>query len=243
MKNVFITGISRGVGLELVKSYLNNTNYNIYGISRNKSDELQELLKTTPERLKWKSVDLANTDTLEQNIFGSFIETKTTPIHSFISNAAILYKDLVSNIDYGKMENLMLINQLAPMILTKHIIKNFLYHKYPGNIVHLSSICAHKAYNGLSMIGASKAAIETFSRTTAKEYGRKGIRSNCAVVGILDIGMSASVSSQQREEILHSTALKEHTNVASVVNTVQFLASDESKSITGQSIHVNGGVI
>lgn len=243
MKNVFITGISRGVGLRLAQLLLKDEEYIIYGISRNCSLELDELLKEYPARLKWKTCDLEQSSSVEERIFQEFIDLKSVPIHAFVNNAAILYKDLITRIDLDNLNQLVNINLVSPMLLTKNVIKNFLYHKTPGNIIHLSSICAHRGFIGLSMIGATKGGIESFSRTTAKEYGRKGIRSNTVVIGILDVGMSFSVTEKQRDDIFTSSALNGYTDVDSVIRTIRYLLSDDARSITGQNIHINAGVI
>lgn len=243
MRNIFITGISRGVGLCLVQKLLQDSDDVIYGISRSCPPELDKLLKDYPNRLKWKACDLEQSSSVEECIFQEFIDLKSVPLHAFVNNAAILYKDLITRIDLNNLNQLMNINLVSPILLTKNVIKNFLYHKVPGNIIHLSSICAHRGFNGLSMIGATKGGIESFSRTTAKEYGRKGIRSNSVVIGILDIGMSFSVTEKQRDDIFTSSALNGYTDVDSVINTARYLLSDSAKSITGQNIHVNAGVI
>jgi 3-oxoacyl-[acyl-carrier protein] reductase len=243
MRNVFITGISRGVGLCLVQMLLKDSDYVIYGISRSCSLELEKLLKRYPDRLKWKACDLEQSSSVEECIFQDFIDLKSVPVHAFVNNAAILYKDLITRIDLDNLNQLININLVSPMLLTKNVIKNFIYHKTPGNIIHLSSICAHRGFSGLSMIGATKGGIESFSITTAKEYGRKGIRSNAVVIGILNIGMSFSVSEKQRDDIFNSTALNDYTDVDSVINTIRYLLSDNARSITGQNIHVNAGVI
>lgn len=243
MKNILITGISKGVGLRLTKYLLAGNEYVIYGISRTCTPELNSLLDEYPDRLKWKLCDLEKNVEIEACIFGDFIDTKLVPLHAFVSNAAILYKDLITRVDLNNLNRMIHINLVAPMLLTKNVIKNFLYHKTPGNIIHLSSICAHRGFNGLSMIGATKGGIESFSRATAKEYGRKGIRSNSVVIGILDIGMSFSVTDKQRDEIFGSSALHDYTQAESVIATIDFLLSAESGSITGQNFHVNAGVI
>jgi len=242
-KNILITGISHGVGLHLIRFLLPMDKYIIYGVSRNKTPELEELLEKYPDALKWKSFDLENPHNIEQDLFEDFIDIKTTPLYAFVSNAAILYKELIARIDIEQMNRLMQINLISPIILTKFVLKNFLYHKTAGTIIHLSSICAHRGFDGLSIIGASKGGIEAFSRNTAMEYGRKGIRSNSVVIGILDVGMSFSVTDRQRDDIFSSSALKGYTDVNSVIHSINYLLSEQAQSITGQNIHVNAGIV
>ncbi|NLF42536.1 MAG: SDR family oxidoreductase [Bacteroidales bacterium] len=241
MKTIFITGISRGLGLELTKDLLNKGGYTIYGISRGISPELKNLCETYPDLLHWHAFDLNNISEIETGLFENFIP-KDLSIDIFINNAAILYKDLITRVDTKSLEELMRVNFTAPVILSRYIIKNFLYHNKKGIIIHISSICAHKAFEGLSLMGASKAAIEAFSRSTAFEYGRKGIRSNTIVIGLLDIGMSFTVNEKQKDALLTNAALKKTTGLSSVIQTVNMLISDQACDITAQCIHVNAGL-
>lgn len=243
MKNILITGISHGVGLYLIRLLLPMKKYVIYGISRYKTPELEELLMKYPDILKWKSFDLEYPHNIESELFEDFINIKTTPLYAFVNNAAVLYKELIARIDIEQMNRLMQINLISPIILTKFVLKNFLYHKTAGTIINLSSICAHRGFDGLSIIGASKGGIEAFSRNTAMEYGRKGIRSNNVVIGILDVGMSFDVTDKQRDDIFNSSALKGYTNIDSVIHTINYLLSEQAQSITGQNVHVNAGIV
>ena len=242
MKNILITGISRGLGLLLTEMLLSNSHdCVIYGVSRTKSDELNCLLERYPQRLKWLSFDLNCLDQIEQRVFDDFIG-KDTVITDFVNNAAILYKDLILRINIERMEELFRVNVHAPFVLCKCVVRNFLQHKTAGSIVHLSSICAHKGFDGLSMMGATKSAIEAFSRTLAKEYGRKGIRSNVVVVGLLDIGMGHTVNNAQMKDLFSQSALGKVTDYKSVLSMTEYLLSENANSITGQTIHVNAGI-
>ena len=243
MKNILITGISHGVGLYLTRLLLSMNKYVIYGISRQKTPELEELMEKYPNNIKWKSFDLEYPHNIEKELFEDFINIKTTPLYAFINNAAILYKELIARIDIEQMNSLMQINLISPIILTKFVLRNFLYHKTAGTIIHLSSICAHRGFDGLSMIGASKGGIEAFSRNTAMEYGKKGIRSNNVVIGILDVGMSFDVTDKQRDDIFNSSSLKGYTDINSVIHTINYLLSEQAQSITGQNLHVNAGIV
>ena len=242
MKNILITGISKGLGLHLTEMLLSKHDCTIYGISRTKTDELSALLEKFPERLRWLSFDLNCIDEIEKTVFDNFIG-KDTVLSCFVNNAAILYKDLILRINAERMAELFRVNTQAPILLSKCVVKNFVTHKTAGSIVHLSSICAHAGFDGLSMMGASKSAIEAFSRTTAKEYGRKGIRSNVVVVGLLDIGMGHTVNDAQMRGLYSQSALGKLTDYQSVLFMIESLLSDNSKSITGQNIHINAGIV
>jgi 3-oxoacyl-[acyl-carrier protein] reductase len=128
-------------------------------------------------------------------------------------------------------------------MLAKYVIRQMLLHNIKGSIVHISSISVHTGYKGLAMYASTKGALEAFSKNTAREWGSKGIRSNCIVAGFMKTSMSASLSEEQMRKIFKRTALGEQTDKKSVAETVAFLLSDDSASITGQNIFVDSGTI
>ena len=241
MKTVFITGISRGLGLALAKRYLEN-DFRVLGVSRSCSSELNALMEKYKDRLVWHKIDLGDTLSVETKLREMF-NSDNVVIDIFIDNAAVLYKDLIHRIKAENMVEMFNINVMAPIIVTKFVINNFLKHRTPGIIVHLSSICAHRSFNGLSMIGATKAAIETFSQDTAYEYGRFGIRSNTVVLGLLEIGMKSTVNDKLIAELKLRSALGRLTDTESAINAVEYLTSEKSSSVTGTLIHVNAGYL
>lgn len=240
-KTIFITGISRGLGLEVTRHFLSK-GQRVIGLSRTKSNGLSELIDNYPDTLLWKQYDLAVL-CHEENTIRQVLPIEETPIDVFIDNAAILYKDLIHKIKGNEMSHMFTINVVVPIILTKMIINNFLRFKKPGVIVHMSSICAHRAFNGLSMMGATKAAIEAFSRDTAFEYGRFGIRSNTVVAGLLEIGMKSTVNTHLTENLMAMTAMRKLVDTKSIVNIIDYLVSDESHCITGENININAGIV
>lgn len=241
MKTVLITGISRGLGLALTSHYLEK-GCRILGISRSDSPDLKALIEKYPDRLKWCQIDLSKIHSLEVTLKEK-LDLENEKIDFFIDNAAILYKELIHRIQTEQMTEMFVINAVAPIIVTKIVINNFLRNRTPGIIVHLSSICAHRSFNGLSMIGATKAAIETFSQDTAFEYGRFGIRSNTVVLGLLEIGMRSTVNDKLSAELKSRSALGRLTDTESAINAIDFLTSEKSSSVTGTLLHVNAGYL
>jgi 3-oxoacyl-[acyl-carrier protein] reductase len=145
--------------------------------------------------------------------------------------------------DINKLKSMYDVNVFSPFIITKFVIRNMIYNKIMGSIVHISSISVHTGYNGLSMYASTKGALEAFSKNTAREWGRKGIRSNCIVAGFMETDMSNTLSTEQKDRIYNRTSLKRPTDMISVANTIEFLLSDNSNSITGQLINVDSGTI
>jgi len=242
MKNFLITGVSRGLGLEITKLLLENNNCCVYGISRTNTNDIDLVLKQYGNRFKWKSYDLSDVKNIRDNIFKEFIGFET-PVHGYVNNAAIAYDDIATNLDYKHLLNMYNVNVFTPMIITKYAIRHFLLHNVKGSIVHLSSISVHTGYKGLSMYASSKGALEAFSKGIAREWGEKGVRSNALVAGFMETDMSATLTDDQKNRIYNRTSLKKPTTTKSVAEMIKFLLSDRSESITGQNIHVDSGTI
>jgi len=239
--NVLITGISKGLGLKTSESLLKN-GWTVYGISRSKTEELNELLLEYPDKLKWLQFNLGDAEKIRQIIFKDWIGLDT-PIHGFVNNAAMAYDDIVTNLNLDSLEKMFKVNVFTPMMLTKFAIRQMLLHHTKGSIIHISSISVHTGYKGLSMYASTKGALEAFSKNTAREWGEVGVRSNCIVAGFMETEMSSSLSDNQKNRIYQRTSLKKPVDVNSVAETIKFLLSDDSKSITGQNIHVDNGTI
>lgn len=239
--NILVTGASRGVGLVICEVLL-DLGHTVYALSRTNTDEIKALKDRFFETFFFKSVDLSNSEYIQNEVFKSFVNN-TIHLDGFVNNAAMAYDDIVTNLNLEKLETMFRTNVYSPMILTKYVIRNMLLNKKSGSIIHISSISAHTGYKGLAMYASSKGAIEAFSKNTAREWGGLGIRSNVVVPGFMETAMSASLTIEQKDRIYKRTSLKKATSVESVAETVSFLLSDKSSSITGQNIHVDAGTI
>lgn len=241
MKNILLTGCSRGVGLEIANSLVEK-GHNVYGVSRNLTSDYKELMDKNKEKVFHKAFDLANPDLVQDQLFKDFIPN-SLPLHGFINNAAVAYDDIITNLNLDRLRNMYEVNVFSPFNITKYAIRNMIYNRIKGSIVHVSSISVHTGYKGLAMYAGSKGALEGFSKNTAREWGERGIRSNCLVAGFMDTDMSSTLSSDMKNRIFKRTSLKVPTSLASVANMITFLISDNAISITGQNIHVDSGTI
>jgi 3-oxoacyl-[acyl-carrier protein] reductase len=163
------------------------------------------------------------------------------PLHAFINNAALAYDELITNVKASPLETMFAVNVITPIAITRHVLRNMLFHGTPGVIIHISSITVHAGSKGLAMYAATKGALEAFSKGTAREWGERGIRSNCVVPGYLETEMTASLSNEQKAKMRRRTALQQSVEIGSVAATVEFLLGEGARSITGQNIFVDGG--
>lgn len=241
MKNILITGVSKGVGLAIATTLLKNGDC-VYGVSRTMTSELEDLLKKYPATFLYKKYDLSDSINVQEELFKTFVKNKI-PLHGFVNNAAVAYDDIVTNLNLNVLENMFKVNVFTPYNITKYAIRNMIFNRVKGSIVHISSISVHTGYKGLAMYAGSKGALEAFSKNTAREWGEKGIRSNCLVAGFMETEMSAKLPDDMKSRIYQRTSLKNPTELNSVAATVSFLLSEEAISITGQNIFVDSGTI
>ena len=241
MKNILVTGCSRGVGLEICKVLLEH-GYSVYGIARTHTPEFIELEDKYGEQVHFLSYDLSDSENIRKVVFKEFVSNKVV-IDGYVNNAALAYDDIVTNLNVDRLKAMYDVNVFTPMVMTKYVIRNMLFHHTKGAIVHISSISVHTGYKGLAMYASSKGALEAFSKDTAREWGVMGIRSNCVVPGFMATAMSSTLTEEQRDKIYARTSLKAATSIRSVAETVAFLVSDKACSITAQNIHVDNGTI
>lgn len=229
-KTYLVTGCSKGLGKSICRNLL-QTGCSVLGVSRSNVQldgeftHLQIDLNSGEEELK------------------DFLLKNRIKLDGFVNNAAYAYDDIVTNLSRDALADMYKVNVFTPMMLTKVVIRNFLLHKRKGSIVHVSSISAHTGYKGLAMYASTKGALEAFSRATAREWGRFGIRSNCVVPGFMETEMSSTLSEIQKQKIAKRTSLGKLTEIDSVSNIVTHLLSDGSRSVTGQNLFVDSGTI
>jgi 3-oxoacyl-[acyl-carrier protein] reductase len=240
-KTALITGVSRGLGLTVARRLL-ESGWIVCGISRTESAEWRTLAANHAPRAEWRACDLSVPAQMDDVLFADWLPVQR-PVHAFVNNAAMAYDDLITNLRLPRLEEMFAVNVLTPIAITRQILRNMLFHSTRGGIVHVSSISVHAGSKGLAMYAATKGALEAFSKSTAREWGERGIRSNCVVAGYMPTEMTASLTDEQKEKIHQRAALKQATDPESVAATIEFLLGDSAASITGQNIFVDGGFI
>lgn len=238
--NILLTGGTRGLG-RMIAELLLGKGDRLWIIARNPGSH-EAWPKGMADQVNWIYADLAEPVELKEGLSRS-LDNQRVSLDGVVNNAAVAYDDLVTNLKIPDLERSFQVNVFAPMEITRFAIRNMLLHRRPGSLVHISSICSRTGYKGLSMYAATKGALESFSRSVAREWGSKGIRSNCVLPGFMETDMSATLTKEQRDKIYRRTSLGLPTDPKCVAETVYYLLSDASRSITGQDFLVDSGTL
>lgn len=240
-ESIIVTGDSRGLGAHIVETLLEQEEYEVVGLSRSQSELTNQFIRKYPDRYEHINFDLAAPDGIEALYLKEF--KPRGPIYGLVNNAAMPYDDLVTNAAIEDLQLMFNVNAISPIMLSKFVLRDMILNRTEGSLVHVSSVSTSTGYKGLSMYGATKGALESFSLGVAREWGRRGIRSNCVAPGFMNTEMTSKLDDDQKERIYDRTGLDKPTNQESVSEMVNFLLSDDAKSITGEVVRVDAGTL
>ena len=236
-KKVLITGASGGIGEQLAKKFYEE-GYFVILTGRNTS-RLQEVTKAFKKNFDTFSCELDSPNDIK--ILCNSIENKHKRIDILINNAGVTNDSLFIRMDEKKWNNVLDINLKSNFYLTNFFIKEMLKNRW-GRIINITSVVCHTGNPGQSNYCASKAAIIGMSKSIAMEVAKRGITVNCISPGFIETSMTKSLNEDQKENILSNIPMAKIGKPEDVANSAIFLASDNSEYITGQTIHVNGGI-
>lgn len=239
MRNVIVTGGSRGLGLGISRR-LRAAGYSVIAIARKASEDMAA---ETPEAARSGSFhfvpfDLANIEGLSD--FVQALRKEFGPFHGLVNNAGISFDGVLAMMPIAQIEQLVRMNTLSPIVFTKNVVRTMMADG-GGRVVNLSSVIASTGYSGLSVYGATKASLVGFSRSLAREVGRLGITVNCVAPGFVQTDMTQGLTEEQRQKIEQRSALRRLAEVDDVAGAVEFLLSEQAKNITGTVLTVDAG--
>jgi len=241
MRNVIVTGGSRGLGLGISRT-LAASGFAVCAVARRLTAELSDAIESAAGEgsgaLSFRSCDLTELDSLGRFIKALRIEVG--PIYGLVNNAGIGTAGLASRIRDDEVDRLIRLNVTVPILLTKHVLKSMLAQG-EGRIINMSSVVSLTGYSGLSAYSASKAALNGFTGSLAREVGPAGITVNAVAPGFIDTEMTQSLQGDARAKIERRNALHRLAEVSDVVNMVAFLMSDKARNITGTVMTVDAG--
>ena len=235
-KNILITGASGGIGKELVKKFV-SLGGNVLG-SGTKTEKL-DLLKKQYPNIKVKKFDMAEDSKIEDFIDSVTLELGGLDI--LINNAGINMDNLSLRMKDEEWKKVININLTSTFLLSKYAIKKMLKNKF-GRVVNITSVVGHTGNLGQSNYSASKSGIIGMSKSLAIEYAKKNITVNCVSPGFIISDMTMNIAEKVKLYLTSRIPMGKLGTGEDVSNCVAFLSSMEASYITGETIHVNGGM-
>jgi 3-oxoacyl-[acyl-carrier protein] reductase len=240
LKKVLITGASRGIGQSIIKQFYSKE---FLPIGTATSEEgINKILESfSNSNIKGKAYQLDLNK--NESIVNFFEELKSDDINPdiLVNNAGITKDNLMlrmSEQDWNDVINIHLTGQFK---LMKNFVRGMLKNRW-GRIINISSAAAAIGNKGQANYVAAKAGIEAMSKSLAREVGSKNICVNCIAPGFIETDMIESLGKDYLNEISSEIPLQRLGNAEEVASLVKFISSDEASYITGQTIHINGGL-
>jgi 3-oxoacyl-[acyl-carrier protein] reductase len=241
-RNILVTGGSRGLGLAIARK-LAGAGYRVIAVARKKHKETTDAITQIesaqgPGALHFMPFDLGKIDEIPVLLRG--LRKEFGPLFGLVNNAALGTDGALALMHNAKIEQLVRVNTLSPLVLTKYVVRGMMADG-AGRIVNIASIIGFTGYSGLSAYAATKASMLGFTRSLAREVGRTGITVNAVAPGFLATEMTDALADEQRQRIARRSALRRLAEVEDVANAVEFLLSPKARNITGTVLTVDAG--
>jgi 3-oxoacyl-[acyl-carrier protein] reductase len=242
MRNVIVTGGSRGIGLAVARR-LAAAQYRVVAIARTAGASNFPLLAESdddrsvsgPELMPF---DLGHIDEIPQLV--KKLHRRLGSIYALVNNAGLGTDGALAMMHNSKIEELLHLNLLSPIVLTKYVVRRMMAEG-GGRIVNIASITAFTGYSGLSVYGATKSALVGFTRALAREVGSMGINVNAVAPGFVETDLTGRLDESKRQQIARRNALGRLTSVDDVASAVEFLLGSQADGITGTVLTVDAG--
>ena len=235
-KKILITGATGGIGKALVKKFI-SLEGNVLATGT-KIEKLDILKKEFP------NINILKFDMSDHSKIEEFIENVTsqlTGLDILINNAGINMDNLSLRMKEDEWKSVIDFNLGSTFLLCKYGIKKMLKNKY-GRVVNITSVVGHTGNLGQANYAASKAGIIGMSKSLAIEYAKKNITINCVSPGFIQTRMTDNIVESIKAVLTSRIPMAKLGTGEDVSNTVAFLSSDAASYITGETIHVNGGM-
>lgn len=241
-KTVLVTGGSRGIGKEIALKFAKQ-GYDViinYVSDKTDTEELKKELEANGGKALIVKADVTNPEQIE-NLVKTAIET-FGKIDVLINNAGITKDNLLMRMSEEEFDKVIEVNLKGTYLMTKAVTK-YMMKKRQGSIINLSSVVGVTGNAGQCNYAASKAGIIGFTKSVAKELASRNIRANAIAPGFIATDMTDVLSDEIKETIQNQIPLKRMGNAKEVAELAYFLGSEQSSYITGQVIHVDGGMV
>ena len=226
MKTV-VSGTSRGLGLAIANDLVEH--HEVLGFARGECTDRSARFEHIA------GVDATDRDTWAR------LAPHLAEADALINNVGVGLDSVFAVQTPADIDQLIDLNLRSIMLASQAYIRERMSRRKSGVIVNISSIVGIRGFSGLTVYSATKAGVDGFTRSLAREMGRRGFRINSVLPGYLETDMSATLSDQRRKQITGRTPLGRLGTVADITPVVRFLISDGARYITGTRIVVDGG--
>jgi 3-oxoacyl-[acyl-carrier protein] reductase len=242
-KVALVTGASRGIG-RAVALALAAHGATVYGTGTSEQSARSITTYMEDEKLSGfgKVLDICDTDGIQSLVEEIKQETPHQRIDILVNNAAVTRDNLFLRMKQEQWRSVIDTNLNAMFSLSKACIKEMLKARW-GRIINITSVVAVAGNAGQANYSAAKAGMIGFSKSVALELASRAITINCVAPGFIDTDMTSALNDKQRETILNAIPAKRIGEPEEVAAVVAFLASPAASYITGQTLHVNGGML
>ena len=234
MKTALITGASRGIG-NAIALHLKNEGYRVLGTATSEVGAS----KLEDQGIEGLVLDLNSLDSKER--LWEQVELKELQISVLINNAGITRDNIVLRMSDDEWLDIMNVNLNGTFYLSKKVLKMMLKLKW-GRIINITSTSASIGNRGQSNYSAAKAGVEAFTKSLAREVGKRNITINSIAPGFIDTDMTKQNDGVNRDELIKEIPLARFGKPDEIAHLACFLCSEEASYITGQVIHINGGL-
>ena len=234
MKTALITGASRGIG-NAIALHLMNEGYRVLGTATSSKGAS----KLEDQGIEGLVLDLNSFDSKEK--LWEQIESKEIQISILVNNAGITRDNIVLRMSEDEWQDIMNVNLNGIFYLSKKVLKMMLKLKW-GRIINITSTSASIGNRGQSNYSAAKAGVEAFTKSLAREVGKRNITINSIAPGFIDTDMTQQNGGVNTDELIKEIPLGRFGKPNEVAHLASFLCSEEASYITGQIIHINGGL-
>ena len=235
-KKILITGATGAIGGALVKKFV-SLGGTVLGTGT-KADKL-DLIKKNYPTVKIKKFNLSEHSAIEEFIDSAASELGGLDI--LVNNAGVNVDNLSLRMKDEEWKKVIDINLTSTFLLSKYAIKSMLKKKF-GRVVNITSIVGHTGNLGQANYSASKAGIIGMSKSLVIEYAKKNITVNCVSPGFIVSDMTTNIAEKMKEVLISRIPMGKLGTGEDVSNCVAFLSSDLASYVTGETIHVNGGM-
>ena len=235
-KKILITGATGGIGKALVKKFVSLEGSVL--ATGTKTEKLEALKK------EFSNINILKFDISDHSKIEEFVENVSSQLNGLdvlVNNAGINMDNLSLRMKDEEWKKVIEVNLGSTFFLCKYAIKKMLKNKY-GRIVNITSVVGHTGNIGQANYAASKAGINGMSKSLAIEYAKKNITINCVSPGFIQSKMTDNIVESIKAVLTSRIPMAKLGTGEDVSNTVAFLSSDAASYITGETIHVNGGM-